>query len=68
MYNWKIDILLRSGSVVNCEYMGPESNSGDVILKLFQGKSANDWISLYSHKQSHSTYVVVGEIASVDIY
>lgn len=68
MYNWKIDILLCSGSVVNCEYVGSERNSGDVILKLFKGKSANDWIPLYSHKQTHSTYVVVGEIASVDIY
>ena len=68
MCRWSIDILLKSGKVVNCEYDGPEHNSGDVILKLFQGRNANEWISLYSHGKTHSTYVIVGEIASVDIY
>lgn len=68
MYRWSIDIVLKSGHVVKCEYDGPESNSGDAIMKLFGNKGNNEWISLFSHNHTHSTYVVVGEIASVDIY
>lgn len=68
MYKWNIDIRLKSGMIVNCEYDGPESNSDDVILKLFQGKQPYEWVPLYTHKQTGCRYIVVGEIAAVDIY
>lgn len=67
MYKWTINITLKSGVVKYCEYDGIEYNSGDVITKLFNGKNSNEWVSLYSNGQRASTYVVVGEIAAIDI-
>lgn len=68
MYKWSIDIILKSGYVLNCEYDGPEINSGDVANNLFNNKNPNEWIGFLSHNHTHNTLVVMGEIASVDIY
>ena len=69
MYKWNIDIVLKgSGVILPCIYDGPENNSYDVILKLFQGKQDSEWIGLGGNNGNSQTFMKVGEIASVDIY
>lgn len=68
MYRWVIDILLKSGAFLTCDYDGPEKCSAEVVTKLFGRKQPNDWIPLHSHTKDHITYVVIGEIAAIDIY
>lgn len=68
MYNWCIDVMLKTGTTLKCEYDGPESHSVDVAKKLFHGKQPQDWVGLLSHKGTHNTIIVVGEIAAVDLY
>lgn len=68
MYKWNIDITLKgSGIVKRCMYIGPESGSGDVIRKLFQGKHATDYVDLYGESDKTVTYICTGEIAAIDI-
>ena len=69
MYNWNIDIVLKgSGVILPCIYAGPESNSYDVMLKLFQDKKDHEWVGLSGNNGKSQTFVCVGQIASIDIY
>lgn len=69
MYKWNIDIVLQgSGVILPCIYDGPESNSYDVVLKLFQNKRDNEWVGLGCNNRNSQAFVKVGEIASIDIY
>ena len=69
MWKWNIDIYLKGcNEPRRCVYTGPETNSGDVMIKLFQGKNPYDWVDLCSADKEAVTYVAVGEIASIDIY
>ena len=69
MYKWCVDITLKgSGTVINCIYDGPESNSMDVIMNIFQGKHHDDWVALSGQNGNSQTFVTCGEVASIDIY
>lgn len=69
MYKWRINIVLKgSGTVVRCNYDGPESNSMDVIKGIFQGKQPNDWVAFSGAVGKSQTFIAVSEVASVDIY
>lgn len=69
MYKWNIDIVLKgSGVILPCIYDGPESNSYDVVLKIFQSKADNEWVGLGCNNGNSQAFVKVGEIASIDIY
>ena len=69
MSKWNIDIVLKnSGVILPCIYDGPEVNSVDVMEKIFCNKQPNEWIGLNGNNGHSNTFVLVGEIASVDIY
>ena len=69
MWKWNIDILLKgSGNIVRCMYEGPEEDTRSVIVKLFQGKGPNEWVDLLGDDTKHHKFIVVSEIAYVDIY
>lgn len=69
VYKWNIDIILTgSGVILPCVYEGSESNTEDVFVKIFSNKAANEIIGLNGNNGRSSTFIRVGEIASVDIY
>lgn len=68
MYNWKIDIYLKSGVKLACTYYGPAGNTTDVANSLFAGKQPNDMVGLGSREHNHNVFVLVGELAAFDIY
>lgn len=69
MYKWNIDIILKgSGVILPCVYEGLERSSEDVFAKIFAGKGTNDVIGLGGNNGKSNTFVIAGEIASVDIY
>ena len=68
MYKWNIDIVLKSGHILNCEYVGPENKSDDVVRNLFHGKAPTDWIGLAANNHTHQIFVASGEMAAIDIY
>ena len=69
MYKWCIDIILKnSGVILPCVYDGPEDNSIDVMQKIFAGKAPNETIGLAGNNGRSQTFVIAGEVASVDIY
>ena len=69
MYKWNIDItLMGSGSIVHCWYEGSEMDSARVITKLFHGKKDEDWVGLAGDESRHQVFVVVGQIAAIEVY
>ena len=69
MHKWCIDIVLKgSGVILPCVYHGPETSSVDVMQKIFAGKAANDFVGLDGNNGKSHTFIMSGEIASVDIY
>ena len=69
MYKWNIDITLQgSGVVKRGVYSGPDNLSGDVIKKLFHGRSATDYVNMYGTDMNTIVYVCIGQIAAIDIY
>ena len=68
MYKWNIDIFLKgSGVVKHCMYEGPESNSADVFMELFNNKPTNEMLGLSSDDRKVQIFILMGEIASIDI-
>lgn len=68
MYNWNIDIWLKSGVKLECVYHGEEDTTTDVANKLFTGKPANEMVGINGRKHSHNVLILIGEVAAVDIY
>lgn len=69
MHKWNIDIVLKgSGVILPCTYSGRESVAHDVVEKLFTHRKDNDIIGLSGNNGNSSTFVLAGEIASIDIY
>lgn len=68
MYNWNVDIWLKSGVKLECNYPCNENNTLDVSNKIFSGKQFTDIVGLNRREDRGNTYVVVGEIAAFDIY
>ena len=69
MYKWCIDIVLKgSGVILPCVYEGREDSSDDVFFKIFTNKQPNEIIGLGGNNGKSNTFVLAGEIASVDIY
>lgn len=68
MYNWNIDICLKSGVKLECFYCGIERNTLDVANKLFAGKSITEFVGLDRRGGNGTIYFMVGEAASYDIY
>ena len=68
MYNWKIDIYLKSGVKLECVYSGVERNTLDVANKLFAGKGLTEFVGLERRGGNGTIYLMVGEAASYDIY
>ena len=69
MNTWFIDITLKgSGVKLNCRYDGPEDNSSDVIVKIFDKKPPNEMLALRSDNNKHQIFIIAGEIAAIDIY
>ena len=69
MYKWYIDIVLKnSGVILPCVYNGPEISSTDVMNKIFCNKAPNEIIGLTGNNGKSNTFVLSGEVASVDIY
>ena len=68
MYKWKIDIFLKGSNVIkHCVYIGPEKNSADVAMKLFNDRKDSYYVDLYGDNEKSLTYVRIGEIAAFDI-
>ena len=68
MYNWNIDIYLKSGAKLECTYPSDEDNTYDVATKLFVGKTAQEFIGLSRREGRGDVYLDVGEVAAFDIY
>lgn len=66
MYNWQVDIILKSGKQITVMYQGPEKNSGEVANKVMAG-GMNNMNGFYDTTKTHNILVLVGEIAALDI-
>lgn len=66
MYEWKIDIILKSGKELTVYYKGTESDSESVASKILTGDPNN--LNGFSNKDgTKNIFVKIGEIASASI-
>ena len=66
MYEWKIDIILKSGKELTVYYKGPENNSGEVANKMLTGTP--ETLNGFGNKDgTKNIFIKIGEIASASI-
>ena len=66
MYEWKIDIILKSGKELTVYYKGQEKYSSDVADKFFTGNE--NTLNGFSNKdRTKNIFVKIGEVAAVSI-
>ena len=68
MYEWNIDIYLKSGVKLECTYAGMEAVPQEVLTKTFSGKLLTDIVGFAGREGTREVYVVAGEVAAFDIY
>ena len=66
MYQWNVEITLKSGKQISVIYEGRESNSVDVANKVMSGGTLT-MNGFYDSTKTHNILVLVGEIAALDI-
>ena len=66
MYNWKIEIILKSGKDVTVYYKGSENNSTAVANKVLVGAS-NTLNGFSNEDNTKNIFVNISEIAVASI-
>ena len=66
MYNWKIEIILKSGKELTVYYRGVENNSTDVANKMLAGNE-NTMNGFSNEDGTKNVLVKINEIAAASI-
>ena len=66
MYEWKIDIILKSGKELTVYYKGQEKYSSDVVNNFFTG-DVNTLTGFSNKDRTKNIFVRIGEVAAVSI-
>jgi len=66
MYEWRIQIILKSGKEHTVYYRGSEKTSTGVFNRMFVGE-ANVFNGFANKERTKNIFVKIGEIAAVSI-
>lgn len=66
MYNWKIELIFKSGKELTVYYRGIENNSEDVFDNMLTGNE-NTMNGFSNDDRTKNIFVKIGEIASASI-
>ena len=66
MYEWKIDIIFKSGKELSVYYKGQEKYYSDVANKFFTG-DVNTFNGFSNKDRTKNIFVKIGEVAAVSI-
>lgn len=66
MYEWRIQIILKSGKELTVYYRGSERTSSGVFEKMFVGE-VNTFNGFTNKEKTKNILVRIGEIAAVSI-
>lgn len=66
MYNWKIELIFKSGKELTVYYRGIENNSGDVFDNMLTGNE-NTMNGFSNDDRTKNIFVKIDEIASASI-
>lgn len=67
MFKWKLVYHMTNGEKHTALYIGPENNSDNVLMKLFNNRQDGDLVTTFNKDKSGVIAVKYGEIQVIEV-